>query len=242
MIASTYNDTASKKESCTDLADCDASVLIGADGIRSTVRKIILGEQDPAADPTNTGWWAIMTLQPYDKARASIGAASVDVEEAQEHSWIGDNVFLLHNILSHGQIVQFSVCTKDEDAKGTDQWQKSVSAAEVESTFTHHNHPPHLNKAVREVGRSNNYNVKVQKARADESYSCSATSRNSEPSTCGSTCPPAPISRGRLQSSVMLRMRPRHGRAPVAACASKTASSCQPCSDGRPHREKRWRR
>ncbi|KAI0450742.1 hypothetical protein F5B21DRAFT_507928 [Xylaria acuta] len=45
---------------------CD--ILIGADGIRNTVRKLILGEHDPAASPRNTGVWMVMTLEPYAEA------------------------------------------------------------------------------------------------------------------------------------------------------------------------------
>lgn len=92
-----------------------------------------------------------MTLQPYEKARNSIGAAPVDVEDAREISWVSDNIFMLHNILSHGQIVQFSVCSKDDDAEGSDKWQKMVSAEEIKSIFTKPDHPPHLNKAVVDV-------------------------------------------------------------------------------------------
>lgn len=129
----------------------DNSILIGADGIHSTVRKLILGEADPATTPRNTGWWALMTLQPYDKARNSIGEAPVDIEDAREISWISEDVFMLHNILSHGQIVQFSVCSKDDDAEGSDKWQKTVSAKDIEKIFTKADHPPHLNRAVVDV-------------------------------------------------------------------------------------------
>ncbi|KAI0149706.1 hypothetical protein F4776DRAFT_602846 [Hypoxylon sp. NC0597] len=39
---------------------CD--ILVGADGIHSTVRKLVLGECDPAAYPQNSGAWFLMIL------------------------------------------------------------------------------------------------------------------------------------------------------------------------------------
>ncbi|KAH8778376.1 salicylate hydroxylase [Diaporthe sp. PMI_573] len=41
------------------------NILIGANGIHSTVRKLILGKDDPAAIPRNSSCWAIMALKPY---------------------------------------------------------------------------------------------------------------------------------------------------------------------------------
>lgn len=79
--------------------DCD--VLIGADGIHSTVRKLIL-RNDPAAVPRNTGVWVIMTLQPCKDAQASIGEGTIKFEEALEYSWIGHGTYMLHNVLSGG--------------------------------------------------------------------------------------------------------------------------------------------
>lgn len=117
------------------------------------VRRGILGADDPAASPRNTGWWALMTLQPYEKARAALGAA-VDVDDARECSWLGDGVFLLHNILSHGEVVQFSVCAKDAKAEGSDEWQRIVTAQEIEKIFTSDEQAPHLNKGVLDVSSS----------------------------------------------------------------------------------------
>lgn len=126
------------------------SILIGADGIRSVVRKAILGADDPAVNPRNTGWWALMTLQPYDKARASLGAL-VDKDDAREVGYFGDGQIYMHNILSHGTVVQFSMVSRDDAAENSDLWQKTVSADEVKKYFVHEDRPDRLNKAVVEV-------------------------------------------------------------------------------------------
>ena len=81
---------------------CD--ILIGADGIYSTVRKLILSENDPAALPRNSGWWAVLSLKPYVDARASIGDV---IEDAHEYAWIGDGTCILHNVLDHRTLIQF---------------------------------------------------------------------------------------------------------------------------------------
>ncbi|KAK2606716.1 hypothetical protein N8I77_005447 [Diaporthe amygdali] len=127
--------------------DCD--ILIGADGIHSTVRKLVLGEGDPAAVPRNTGWWAVMALKPYAEAQASIGKGPINIEDAREYGWIGDGTFLMHNLLSDGQLAQLIVTAYEEEAVGSDQWFRTVSADELRKHYQ--DWPPHLKKAVEEL-------------------------------------------------------------------------------------------
>ncbi|KAI1073991.1 FAD/NAD(P)-binding domain-containing protein [Whalleya microplaca] len=129
--------------------ECD--VLVGADGIHSTVRKLVLGENDPAASPQNTGAWFLMTLQPFDKAQASMGKELIDIEDAREYGWAGQNAFLMHNILSGGQLVQFAIASNDKEADpgSLDQWHRNVGAEEIRKL--HQDWPTYLNKAVNEL-------------------------------------------------------------------------------------------
>ncbi len=125
--------------------DCD--ILVGADGIHSTVRKFVLGEDDPAAHPRNTGLWIVMTLQPYDKAKASLGEGLVNSNDAREYSWVGDGTYILHNVLSDGQLVQFVIGSSDDEL--SDQWRRTVSADEIKKLYA--GWPIELRKAVDEV-------------------------------------------------------------------------------------------
>ncbi|KAI0910064.1 hypothetical protein F4823DRAFT_387513 [Ustulina deusta] len=125
--------------------DCD--ILVGADGIHSTVRKFVLGEDDPAAHPRNTGLWIVMTLQPYDKAKASLGEGLVNSNDAREYSWVGDGTYILHNVLSDGQLVQFVIGSSDGEL--SDQWRRTVSADEIKKLYA--GWPIELRKAVDEL-------------------------------------------------------------------------------------------
>lgn len=134
--------------------ECD--ILIGADGVHSTVRKIILGEDDPAASPRRTDWWAIMTLNPYEQARASIGSAPVNIEDARECAWAGDGSFMMSNVLSHGDVVQFSVLSGEElpiedPQDASNRWSRTVNTETLKTMFLDKQWLPHLDQAVREV-------------------------------------------------------------------------------------------
>jgi salicylate hydroxylase len=133
----------------TDGTSHDCDILVGADGIHSMVRKLVLGEDDPAASPRNTGVWTTMTLQPYAAAQASIGKDAVSFEHPYEHSWIGRGSFLMHNLLSNGQLVQLVIAAREKEAEGSDNWARSVSGNEIRKLYQ--DWPSHLAKAVDSV-------------------------------------------------------------------------------------------
>ncbi|KAI0521419.1 hypothetical protein F5B22DRAFT_596768 [Xylaria bambusicola] len=134
----------------TDGTTHECDIVIGADGIHSVVRRLVLGEKDPAASPQNSGAWLLMTLQPFDKAQASLGKELVTMEDAREYGWAGKHAFLMHNILSNGELVQFVIAANDkEESTISDQWQRVVGVDEIMELYQ--DWPSHLNKAVNEL-------------------------------------------------------------------------------------------
>jgi len=113
----------------------ECEVLIGADGIHSIVRGIVLGEGDPAARPRNTGWWAIMALKPYAAAQACLRESLVDVQDPRQYGWTGEGAYLMHDVLSDGQLVQLIACGMEENARDSDRWQTTLSADEIRERF-----------------------------------------------------------------------------------------------------------
>lgn len=95
-----------------------------------------------------------MALKPYAEAQASIGKGPINIEDAQEYGWIGDGTFLMHNLLSEGELVQFVVAAHEQEAVGSDRWHRTASADELRRLFQ--DWPPHLKKAVEEVRFSQN--------------------------------------------------------------------------------------
>ena len=136
----------------TDGTKHECDILIGADGIHSRVRQLILGSSDPAASPVPAGWWLVQVLKPYADVETLLGKSNIDVDNPGEVGWIGDGALIFHNILNEGNLAQFVVvacCNVDERTK---DWQRIVAAEEIWSIYA--NWPPTLSKAVEKVRRA----------------------------------------------------------------------------------------
>lgn len=134
----------------TDGTTHECDILVGADGVNSIVRHTILGDDDPAATPRNTGAWAIMAQKTGAEWKKYFGDGLV--KENKECAWIGKGVFFEHDLLDLNdgtQILNLIIASHDVEAESSDRRRRTVSADELRELFK--NWPEHLSRAVTEV-------------------------------------------------------------------------------------------
>ena len=90
-----------------------------------------------------------MALKPFEGAKAVLGDKFVDAADASEWQWLGDGTYILHNVLSDSQLVQFVISTRDEDAEGKGEWHRTVGADEMRGLYA--GWPAHLKDAIEKV-------------------------------------------------------------------------------------------
>ncbi|KAJ5571938.1 hypothetical protein N7535_005598 [Penicillium sp. DV-2018c] len=76
----------------TDGTRVEADAVIATDGIKSTARKLLLGEDNPASYPQYTHKVAYRALIPMDKVTAAIG----EYKTQKQHMHVGPNAHLIH--------------------------------------------------------------------------------------------------------------------------------------------------
>ena len=78
-------------------------VAIGADGIFSSVRDHVLGDQATKYTVSPAGFWDCRNLVPFGKAKVALGDAYFEVDHQWE--WVGEGAFLMHDRLSSRTVV-----------------------------------------------------------------------------------------------------------------------------------------
>ncbi|KAI0400906.1 hypothetical protein F4802DRAFT_463236 [Xylaria palmicola] len=74
-------------------------IVIGADGVHGVTRGFVLGTDDPASRPQNTGVWSLPIKVPYKKAVEAMGSEFLDPHRPCQTSWIGDGTYLQHDFM-----------------------------------------------------------------------------------------------------------------------------------------------
>ncbi|KAL8688509.1 MAG: hypothetical protein Q9218_005598 [Villophora microphyllina] len=99
-----------------DGTTAEADIVIGCDGIRSKMRQIILGDDNPASYPSYTHKFAFRGLVPMEKARALLGDHIVSTRFMH----LGQNAHALTFPVAMGtvmNVVAFATDPNDWDAK-----------------------------------------------------------------------------------------------------------------------------
>ncbi|KAI0813185.1 FAD/NAD(P)-binding domain-containing protein [Xylaria sp. FL0064] len=87
--------------------------VIGADGMSSAVRKHVLQEaEEYNASPI--GVWECRNLVSVDKAKAALGAESLQVD--REYCWAGEDGFMMHAVVENGTMVQCIITAHENES------------------------------------------------------------------------------------------------------------------------------
>lgn len=89
------------------------------------------------------------TLQPSQEARSLLGEERTNIDDPREYIWVGDGTFLMHNVLSNGQLVQFVLTGHDHQEVDGKNWRRTVSAEMLRELYR--SSLPHLKYAVDKV-------------------------------------------------------------------------------------------
>ncbi|KAI1413395.1 FAD/NAD(P)-binding domain-containing protein [Hypoxylon sp. FL1857] len=95
-----------------DSTDAHFDAVIGADGIFSSVRNHVVGEEPEKYAASPAGWWDCRHLVPFEKARAALGDESFKVD--RQYAWLGDGAAMLHGIVENRTMVQCIIAVVDK--------------------------------------------------------------------------------------------------------------------------------
>ncbi|OCL02952.1 putative monooxygenase [Glonium stellatum] len=113
-----------------DTAEADA--VIGCDGIKSRVRKLILGEDHPAALPSYNHQYALRGLVPMDRAIKALG----EYKARNRHIHLGPGAYVITIPVAHGAMVNVvAFVTDPQDWSPTDKLTAPANKTEAIEAF-----------------------------------------------------------------------------------------------------------
>ena len=109
----------------------EADVVIGCDGIKSVCREIVLGKDNPLAQPVFTGKHAYRGLIPMDKAIAAIGA-----EKAQNRfMFLGIGGHVLVFPVAEGRVMNVVAFSTTKSGTWEGDWVKPMKREDMATDF-----------------------------------------------------------------------------------------------------------
>ena len=115
-----------------DGSEARASAAVGCDGVKSNVRRFVLGEEAESAHPKFTGKYAYRGLIPMTKAVDLLG------DELAKNSvmWIGRHGHVLTFPIEKGKVMNVvAFRTKDDGKWNDDRWVLPMDRQSMESDF-----------------------------------------------------------------------------------------------------------
>ncbi|RYP48293.1 hypothetical protein DL768_005803 [Monosporascus sp. mg162] len=84
-------------------------MLVGSDGNDGPSRKYVLGADNPNLELKHTGFWSLHLQVPLERAQEAIGTEFLDPSKPKQVRWVGDGIFMQHDLLNNGRDVQIAL-------------------------------------------------------------------------------------------------------------------------------------
>uniref|UniRef100_A0A8H7K438 FAD-binding domain-containing protein n=1 Tax=Bionectria ochroleuca TaxID=29856 RepID=A0A8H7K438_BIOOC len=97
-----------------DGTDYEFDAVIGADGVFSTVRDLVLSDESKQYSASPAGFWDCRVLVPFEKAKMVLGEELFKLD--RQYGWAGDGAFILHDVLENGTLVQCVISAVEDES------------------------------------------------------------------------------------------------------------------------------
>ncbi|XXH02194.1 hypothetical protein Hte_008562 [Hypoxylon texense] len=113
----------------------EADLVIGCDGINSRVRRLILGESNPASYPSYTQKYCYRALAPMDKARAVLGPERTlsAGTSMNRYMYLGPNAHCVSYPVAQDQFLNVLVVLSDPDPWRTEDGKHTAPGAKADA-------------------------------------------------------------------------------------------------------------